>query len=140
MAILTDIFVASPTDAPKHEALQAAGRLGNLFEVVMFKGLTDLEFGTLWAIINGAEFDHDKHAFEVLTSPGETWLGRFPTPFVQKLAALNPAQIKKIAAPWAATEELQWAPAEAEEVLVELARLAKLAGSTSKGLFCWGSV
>jgi hypothetical protein len=140
MAILTDIFVASVSDAPKYESLEAAGPPGSLFEVTQFNGLTNLEFGTLWAIMNGENFDFDKHALESLAPEGETWLFRFPAAYVQKLAALSPAQAKKTAATWAATDELQWEPAEAEEVLSELIRLAKLAGLPSKGLFLWGSV
>ncbi len=140
MAILTDIFVSSPEDAPRYESLQRAGRLDGLFEVVQFKGLTNLEFGTLWAIIDGEQFDFDKHAFESLAPQKNTWLLRFPTSFVQKLAALTPTAVDEAAESWAAADELQWEPSEAKEVIVELVRLAKLAASSSKGLFFWGSL
>ena len=137
MAILTDIFVSSPADAQRYEALEPK-RSGGPFELVQFKGLTSLEFGTLWAIINDEEFDFDKHALESLAPEENTWLFRFPPVFVQKLAALTPAAVKEVAAAWADTEELQWDPSEAEEVIVELVRLAKLASSPSKGLYLWG--
>jgi hypothetical protein len=120
--------------------LQAAGRVGRPFEVAQFKGLTNLEFGTLWAIIRGEAFDFDKHALESLAPQEETWLFRFPDTYVQELATLTPAQAKKVAVAWASTDELQWEPSEAEEVLNELIRLSKLAGSPSKGLFFWGCV
>src|SRR5262249_44276733 len=110
------------------------------FELVQFKGLTNLEFGTLWAIINGEEFDFNKHALESLAPQGNTWLFRFPPAFVQKLAALTPAAINAVSAAWADTEELQWEPSETKEVIVELVRLAKLAASPTKGLFFWGSL
>jgi hypothetical protein len=99
-----------------------------------------LEFGTLWAIINDEEFDFDKHALESLAPEENIWLFRFPPVFVQMLAALTPAAVKEVSAAWADTEELQWDPPEAEEVVVELVRLAKLASSPSKGLFLWGSI
>ena len=140
MAILTDVFVSLVSDAPKYESLQASGQPGTQFEVAQFNGLTNLEFGTLWAILNNEEFDFDKHALESLAPEGETWLFRFPAAYVQKLATLGPAQAKKTAATWASTDELQWEPAEAEEVVGELIRLAKLAGLPSKGLYFWGSV
>src|SRR6516164_11483850 len=94
MAILTDIFVSSPADAQRYEALEPK-RSGGPFELVQFKGLTSLEFGTLWAILNNEEFDFDKHALESLAPEGETWLFRFPAAYVQKLATLGPAQAKK---------------------------------------------
>ncbi len=139
MAILTDIFVSSPADAQRYQSLQPK-RSGSAFELVQFKGLTNLEFGTLWAIINGEEFDFDKHALESLAPQDDTWLFRFPTAFVQKLASLTPAAIEEVSAAWADTEELQWDPSEAQEVVVELVRLAKLASLASKGLFFWGSL
>ena len=64
MAILADIFVSSPTDAPNYESLQSTGQLGRALEVVQFKGLTNLEFGILWAIIEGKEFDFGRHALD----------------------------------------------------------------------------
>jgi hypothetical protein len=139
MAILTDIFVSSPADAQRYQSLQPSAS-GGPFELVHFNGLTNLEFGTLWAIINAEEFDFDRHALESLAPQGETWLFRFPTAFVQKLVALTPATIGELSAKWADTEELQWEPSEAKEVLVELVRLAKLASPPSKGLFFWGSL
>jgi hypothetical protein len=139
MAILTDIFVSTPADAQRYQSLQPK-RSSGLFELVQFKGLTNLEFGILWAIISGEDFDFDKHALESLAPQEETWLFRFPTVLVQKLAALTPVRINEISAAWADTEELQWAPAQAKEVIVQLVRLAKLAPSPSKGLFFWGSL
>jgi hypothetical protein len=139
MAILTDIFISSPADAQRYQSLQPK-RSGGPFELVQFKGLTNLEFGTLWAIINGEEFDFVKHALESLAPQEETWLFRFPSAFVQKLSALTPSAVEEVSAAWAETEELQWDPSEAKEVIVDLVRLAKLASSSSKGLFFWGSL
>jgi hypothetical protein len=136
MAILTDIFVSSPNEAAKYDGINH----GAVIELVQFKGLTNLEFGTLWAIIEGKEFDFDQHALESLTPAEETWLLRFPISFVQELVALTPPRIREIAESWANTDELQWESSEAEEVVVELVRLAKFASATSQGLFLWGSV
>ena len=70
----------------------------------------------------------------------ETWLFHFPESFVKVLAALTPAAIEGVAERWANTEELQWEPSEAQEVLVELVRLSETAESSSKGLYFWGSL
>lgn len=139
MGILTDIFVSTPTYAERYEALEQK-QSGELFELVQFKGLTDLEFGTLWAIINGENFDFDKHALESLAPQGETWLFQFPAPFVQKLVGLTAAKLDDVSAAWAGTDELQWDPLEAKEVIVELIRLSKLASAQSKGMYFWGSL
>jgi hypothetical protein len=140
MAILTDIFVCAPEDATKYESLLKTGKLSNLFEVVQFKGLTNLEFGTLWAIIEGKQFDFDKHGLASLSPQAETWLFRFPPKLVQALAALSSPAVETIAESWAKTEELHWDPPEAREVVEELVRLANLALSASKGLYFWGSL
>jgi hypothetical protein len=140
MSILTDIFVSAPADARKYEALRAGGRLGSQFEVAEFNRLTNLEFGTLWAIIQGEEFDFDKHALEKMAPAADTWLFGFPAKYVQALAALTEPTIEEVAEAWADTEELQWEPDEAQEVVAEMVRLAKLACATSKGLFFWGSL
>ncbi len=124
MAILADVFVSTPADAQRYQSLQPK-RSGGPFELVQFKGLTDLEFGMLWAIIDSEDFDFDRHTLESLSHRDETWLFRFPTAFVQKLAALTPATIDEVSAAWADTEELQWEPSRAKEVVVELARLGQ---------------
>lgn len=139
MAILTDIFVSTSSDAQRYQSFHPK-RSGGPFELVQFKGLTNLEFGSLWAIIDGEEFDFDKHALESLAPQENTWLFRFPPAYVQKLAALTPATIEDVAATWADTEELQWDPSEAQEIVIELVRLAKLASTPGKGLFFWGSL
>ena len=103
MAILTDIFVSTQSDAQRYQSLQPK-RSGGPFELVQFKGLTNLEFGTLWAIINGEEFDFDKHALESLAPQENTWLFRFPPAFVQKLSALTPAaSMEEVSPAWAET-------------------------------------
>jgi hypothetical protein len=140
MGLLTDIFVATSEDALKYESLAAGELPPGRFEVVNFKGLTNLEFGTLWAILSGESFDLDRHALDALTPAGESWLFGFPSALVELLAGLGASDTTSAAAAWAATEELQWDPSETEEVLVELMRLARRSRSASKGLYFWGSL
>ncbi len=143
MGILTDLFVAEPRDAPSYKALQSSGKLAAAqFERVEFKGLTDLNFTILWALLEGRDWDVDTHALEsvAMGKDGETWLFRFPAPLVAKLAALDKPGIARAAALWAQTEELMCEPAEIEPVVIELVRLARLSSSSTKGLFLWGSL
>lgn len=141
MGLLADLFVAEPEDALTYEALSGKGKLpADRFERAEFKGLTNLEFTTLWALMQNEEWDLDKHDLEAIGEPGETWLFRFPDTFVEALASLDSASISRVVPLWANTEELQWEPSEAQEVIEELVRLARLARTTSKRLFLWGSL
>src|SRR5713226_8245724 len=114
MGILTDLFVAESLDAPNYEALHSSNKLAAAqFERVEFKGLTDLNFTILWALLESQEWDVNTHALEsvAMGMDGETWLFRFPAPLVAKLAALDKSGIARAAALWAQTEELMCEPA-----------------------------
>ncbi len=133
MSILTDVFVADSMQAGSYE-----GSSGDSFERVQLKGLTDIEFGSLWALINGEEWDFEKHKFENLHQHEESWLFRFPPPFVTSLAEISEPKARSAAADWAASEELQWPVADAHLVIAELVRLARASQAQSKQLFFWG--
>jgi hypothetical protein len=135
MSILADLFVANPSDALKYD-----GQRGPLFEIAEYKGLTNLEFETLWAIIQSIEYDPETHSLTSLIPESETWLFSFPEPYLFQLANLTPDQMKKAAKAWARTEEVMCEPSEALEMIRFTVRLAKLATSQSKGLFLWGSL
>jgi hypothetical protein len=138
MGVLCDLFVADPADAPKYEELMDTPEAGSFFQVAQWKGLTTLEFGTLWAILEGKPFDVHRHEFQSLRTDEDRWLCRFPRPYVGILAGLKAADIRKASVEWAATEELRWEPSEAEEVIESLADLAGQASDLQKGLFLWG--
>jgi len=140
MGILCDIFIAEPADALRYDSLDESDRDAPLFDRIQFKSLTHLEFGTLWAILEGEEFDIDRHTL-VSKSPAEsTWLFQFPVAYVKKLAGLTGAEIKKAAIAWGATEELQCEPSEAEELIGPVVDLAGQAADLEKGMFLWGSL
>jgi len=141
MSILSDLFVTDADDAQLYEKLQSQDQFPiDRFERAQFKGLTDLEFTTLWALVQNEEWDIDQHSLEVIGVPGDTWLFKFPSLFVDSLSSLDQAGISRVSPLWAATEEMEWEPSEAQEVIEELVRLAKFAKSNSKGLYLWGSV
>jgi hypothetical protein len=143
MGILTDLFVAAPEDATGYESLQPHGKVPRgKFERVQLKGLLDINFTILWALLEGEEWDATAHVLDELAMgpEGETWLFRFPDPLVAKLAGLSDSGIARAAELWAQTEELRCEPDDIEPVVAELVRLARLALSDEKGLFLWGSV
>jgi hypothetical protein len=63
MNVLTELFVAPVESAKSYDATS-----GSKFERVQLGGLTNLEFETLWAIIEGEEWDAEKHQLREVTS------------------------------------------------------------------------
>ena len=135
MSILSDLFVSEPEKAQEYAKFPS-----DRLERAQFKGLTDLEFTTLWALIKNEEWDIDEHSLEAVGEPGDTWLFKFPSSFVDALSSLDQAGVSRVSPLWASTEELEWEPSEAQEVIEELVRLANLTKSNSKRLYLWGSL
>ncbi len=143
MGILADFFVAELDDALNYQQLMGPDLPRDRFELVESGRITPLEVTTLWAITTNEQWSPEQHDLEMLgesSAEQETWLCRFPPAFVSRLAELTPAELPRVAAEWAATEEMACSP---EDVLPEvdgLVRLARLAQTTGKGLYLWGSL
>jgi len=137
MGILSDIFVAKPADAAKYEDHMNSETGDKLYEVASYKNLTPLEFGTLWAILEGRPYDDKKHGLLEVKPTEESWLYRFPSEYVQLLANLTPGKIEAASVPWAATEEISGEASDMAEVIVEVSKLARHALLPGKGLFLW---
>lgn len=144
MGILSDIFVATAEDAASYESIMVAEEEhpSDKYEVVHLKGLTTLEFGTLWAILLEQEWDAERHMLANLThgDEGESWLDQFPSDFVGLLASLDDQRSRSAAAAWAETEEMGCEASDVAPILTDLKRLAKRAQSTGRGLYLWGSL
>jgi hypothetical protein len=144
MGILADIFVATEDEALAYESSIDSDDIEK-YERVEFKGLTGLEFGTLWAILENEEWDVDVHMLEDVSygDDGETWLMMFPDELISLLCSVENNNFESVLDQWAITEELQmsgWEPAEVGTVLKDLIRLAKTAQSSKRGLYLWGSL
>ncbi len=135
MGILTELFVGTDEEARSYDGDSAAG-----FQSVQLGGLTNLEFETLWAILEGKEWSPDSHALEEVRPSGETWTFKFPAAFVELLRRLDSEGVAAAAKRWAATEELACAPADVEHVIVALVSIAGSIGDGSRSLFLWGSL
>jgi len=144
MGIRSDLFVATNSDALLYESMleakqaTASGRC----EIVHHSGLGSLEFGTLWAILAGVEWDVEQHMLQNLTAgdEGETWLDEFPSAYVTLLASINEQSAANAAEAWGKTEELQCPGKQLTPVVQDLGRLARLALAEKKGLYLWGSL
>lgn len=143
MGILADLFVATPDDALAYHDLMLDGAITpDRFDRAEFKGLIDLYFGELWAILNNEPWNFEAHHLEEIyvKDQGEVWLFRFPEPFVARLKSLNAADIPRAAKAWASTEELRaWELADVIPVVRALVRLSMVAERGSN-LYLWGSL
>src|SRR5262245_37662175 len=97
MGILADIFIATPEAANDYEASLSRERASHIakYQPVEYKGLTTLEFGTLWGLIAGEKWDVEKHLLEDISygEGNESWLCRFPPALVALLAGIGKAMI-----------------------------------------------
>jgi hypothetical protein len=145
MGIITDIFVASPEAAADYAASQLRGRPAHMrkYQPAEHRGLTPLEFSSLWALIAGEEWNPKKHMLaEVSFGDGnESWLFRFPEPFIRLLANLGDEQVDQYSFEWAKTEELSGStPADVRTIIVDLRRMAKAALASGHPMYLWGSL
>jgi len=140
MGILADFFVADPLHASSYEHSRSSDLSMERFQVEEFSGVTSLELEILWAIVEGEEWSPKRHALEAVGQPAETWLFRFPTPFLTRLAGLEATELQPLASKWAKIEELSCNPEDLQPVLRSLVSLAKSARETGRALFVWGSL
>ena len=130
MGILADLFVATPPEAAVYEEtlLRDLAAAEEQYDPAHFRGLTDLNFSILWALIAEEQWDLTKHALTTikLEEPGETWLFQFPQPFCERLAALSDEDVRSVSQAWAATEELTLDRWTVDDVLPVVERLREL--------------
>jgi hypothetical protein len=144
MGMLADLFVASMEDALQYEGspYDETGTIEK-YQRVEYKGLTGLEFGVLWAMLLGEEWDARRHMLTDVKfgEEGESWLHGFPSELVQLLGNLDDARLDAVASRWIGTEEMaNWRPQEAKQLLVDVRRLSRESLSSGNGLFLWGAL
>jgi hypothetical protein len=146
MGILADLFVATPPEAAVYEEtlLSDIAAVEEQYDPAHFRGLTDLNFSILWAMLLEEAWDLKKHALTTvkLEEPGETWLFQFPQPFCEKLAELSDEEVRRVSEAWAASEELtldRWSVDDVLPVVERLRGLSKRAINSDDALFLWGS-
>ena len=135
MGILTELFVATDEEARSYD-----GDSADSFQSVQLGGLTNLEFETLWAILEGKEWSPDSHGLEEVRFTDDMWTFKFPAAYVELLRKLDTKGVTAAAERWAATEEISCAPAEVEHVIVALVAIAGTIGDDNRSLFLWVSL
>lgn len=144
MGILADFFVSSPEQALQYASSpETHATLKSALQRFEASHLTSLEMGTLWAILDGTEYDPKVHVLEDIHwgEDSESWLHRFPDSFVFLLAGLDERSKAATGDAWAQTEELQCSPGDVLPVLAALHALAtRQRQSHGKSLYLWGCV
>jgi hypothetical protein len=146
LGILADFFVAGPAEALRYanrmEEPDEGEEIQGMLNPVEYKGITSLELGTLWAILEATEWDVKKHMPEdvFLGEEGESWLTRFPVELTTLLADAGDDDLAKASVRWAKTEELDCAPEDLRPLLDDLRSLALHAVSNGKSIYLWGSL
>lgn len=140
MGILADIFVATEDEALAYESAIGTEDIEK-YERAEFKGLTDLEFGILWAILEKEEWDAEKHMLEEIDFNDEAMLVQFSDELIALINAIDKQRFEIVLDEWLAGEELSgWQREDIRVVLNDLIRLAKSAESSKRGLYLWGSL
>jgi hypothetical protein len=132
MGLQTELFIASEEDAARYDGLN-----GNSFERIQLGGLTNLEFETLWAIFDDAEWDAKRHGLKQIASTNASWTFQFPAAYLAKLQSFDANQVNEAAAVWSATEEIAASPDEVLPVIESLVTLARSASAQNRNLFLW---
>ncbi|WP_035609005.1 hypothetical protein [Haloferula sp. BvORR071] len=140
MSVLADLYVSTPDKALEYDETQQAPEN----ERAEMTGFTAIEFSTLWAIIEGKDWDEaHMDAFETVMEKdgGDRMISLLPTKFVELSAALDEAGIAAAAEEWAQTDELEHCePEDLRETIEELRRVARVAKESKRSLYLWNSV
>ena len=144
MGVIADFFIADPAEAIRYanriEEPHEGEEIALLLNPVQFNGITDLEIGTLWAILERSEWDIEKHMPEdiYVEEDGESWLHRFPDELTSLLANSNADGLESASEQWAKTEEIDCDAADLQPLLKDLQSLARQAISTGQSIYLWG--
>ena len=140
MSVLSDLYVSTPDKFLDYDEAQEAAEN----ERAELTGFTSIEFSTLWAILEGKEWEEaymDAFEPEMEKDGGDRMIFLFPAKLVYLAASLDDTAIATAAEQWAETDELEHCEAEdLVETIKELQRVAKVAKETTRGLYLWNCV
>ena len=140
MGILVDLFVANTEDAARFEESSLCHpNHFERFQPIEYKGLTNLAFGSLWAVLENKPFDIRTHDLELRPTgeSGESLLFRFPNQLVGRLAHLGASEIEAKAIAWSQAEKelAGWHVEDAKALIKDLVALANGVHGAKLGLY-----
>jgi hypothetical protein len=136
MGMLSDFFVASPSDAVTYTEdtpFPAA-------DCCQYKDLSPLQGAQILAVIRGVPYDVSLlHEFPLVHEAGEDgpWTVKIPDDMTAALAHLKESDVGSQALAWsgATKEELNWDASDFEPIVRDLIKLAYAAQESGKSLF-----
>lgn len=143
LGMLAEFFVADPTEAMRYvnrmDELDEGEEIECLVKSVQFNGVTGLEIGTLWAILESTQWDVKKHMpIDVdIDEEGESWLCRFPDELTRLLASSDEGGLASASEQWAKTEELNCDPADLLPLLEDLQSLSQQAVAKGQSIYLY---
>lgn len=138
MGVLADLYISNDNEADTYDAEPE-----RFADRAQYKNFTALELSMLWSIMRGTEWDvalMGEFTCLLQKDGGEVLIYRLPAGMIADLARLTPQQIAELSPKWAATEELGWPAEAANEVMQDLANLARRATETARGVYPWNCV
>ncbi len=135
MGFYTDWFLAGEKEA--EEIASIATTEEHTFEDwphLALKNIGEVNLSELWGILRGEPDSLDSATGELLFQHSdEVFVCRVEPGFIEALASVKPATVKRLASAWGKSEELSdWRPAEVESVLRELVTFARRAKREGK--------
>jgi hypothetical protein len=120
------LYVSTDADAPFYDTTQS------LSDSDRAEGasLTTLELSTLWAILEGREWDvkmMDEFQCVLEEDDGERSIYRLPAALVSKLTLCDTDTLTRATAQWAQTDEIACDPSDIQPLMETLIRLARRA-------------
>ena len=138
MGILTNIVAAEEDEVA---AIGESLRPVDEWSGIERRGIDTAKIVTLHCLLTGDEFEEAVGAYEPVyfAEEGAVVL-RIADEVLQRLATLEEEALDLVAEELAATEEYemeQWEAEDVQEMVIELAELARLAESQGQALFVW---
>jgi hypothetical protein len=136
MGVLAELYIASDDQ----QALKYDASPDVFADRRQYRSFTALELSTLWAIMQGTEWDVELlDAFPTLlvVDGGERLIHRLPKPMIQALAKMTQQEIQTSSGTWASTEELRCQPSDVQPIIEGLIQLSREASATGKGVYLW---
>lgn len=138
MGILANVVAA---DEDELEAIGESLRPVDEWSGIEKRGVDTAKIVTLHCLLTGDEFELAAGLYEPVYVGGEGAIVlRFADEVVERLAFLEEDALDQVAEELVATEEFemeQWEAEEVQDLLMELAELARLAESQGQVLFVW---
>jgi hypothetical protein len=125
MSFYTDWFLADEGDAEAVASIATTEE--HSFEDwphLSLKGIREMDLSALWGILRGEPDSLNSATGDLLFQEAdEVFVCRVEPDFVEALAAIKPATVKRLAAAWNKSEGLtDWGAAEVESALRELVK------------------